>query len=425
MKIVIRGRKLAVWALLLSGLVVCLLTATLAANYISGSARNQTEDKPAAGDEVVLLRLQDMQEEARTKTDARGMFAFQIQNPHKQYLVRVIHQGVNYDQIAFSGSALSLSVFDTSPKVDRIAGNIEILRAGTNGNLLHVSDMLEIENRSSPPITRAGPRTLDVYLPANARVDSVLAAGPAKIAVAISATPMQGEPGHYTVDFPLQPGATKFAFNYDVPYEGHAVFQTRHAYGLQQLAVMISPTMRFASSSSAFELLATGNRDYQAYATKQLRAGEAPRFEITGTGVLPTLAGRAQVPRGTPAAEPLRRADVNSSRVALLSLPRAVLPSQSAPRAWQWTVLGAMGAFVMCVVLLLIWRSSKLRNFGGTKATMARGTPLEQWRLLLDLKKELSKLEEDLNRGLITRREFDATSHALLQALERAVARVH
>jgi hypothetical protein len=39
--------------------------------------------------------------------------------------------------------------------VTAISGGIEIIRAGTQGNLLHVSDMVEIKNDSNPPMTRS------------------------------------------------------------------------------------------------------------------------------------------------------------------------------------------------------------------------------------------------------------------------------
>jgi hypothetical protein len=88
-----RGR-LAVLALLVS-----FSTATLGANNITGLVRNQSRGGPAAGDEVILVRLDGaMQVEARAKTDAHGSFTLNVQYPEKAYLVRVFHQGVSYDQ---------------------------------------------------------------------------------------------------------------------------------------------------------------------------------------------------------------------------------------------------------------------------------------------------------------------------------------
>jgi hypothetical protein len=106
----------------------------------------------------------------------------------------------------------------------------------------------------------------------------------------ISAQPVPGEPGHYTLNFPLRPGATKFAFNYDAPYSGRAAFQTRRAYSVLQLAVMIPAAMKFSSrssglsGSSGFETLPVGNRDFQVHAVNRLHAGKGPEFEISGTG---------------------------------------------------------------------------------------------------------------------------------------------
>lgn len=281
------GARLTMRALWLLVLLAGVSTCGLANNRLRGVARNLSRNEPAAGDEVILLRLdQGMQEEARSKADPQGAFAFSVEYPDKLYVVRVMHQGVNYDQQVSPQDAVLLDVFDAARKVRKVAGTIEILRTGTNGSRLHVSDMYEIENRSDPPLTQASERTFEVYLPAAAEMDSVLAAGPGKIAVLISARPLAGEPGHYTVNFPLRPGATKFAFNYDLPYDGHAVFQTRRVYTLEQLAVMIPPTMRFSSSSTAFENLPAGDTRYRVQVANQLSAGEGPGFEISGGGAI-------------------------------------------------------------------------------------------------------------------------------------------
>src|SRR3954468_6290115 len=82
-------------------LAVALLLSTLAsAQSLTGTVKNSTTGKPAAGDEVVLLSLgQGMEEAGRTKTDSKGNFSFKLdaQGPH---LVRAIHQGVTYHRMA-------------------------------------------------------------------------------------------------------------------------------------------------------------------------------------------------------------------------------------------------------------------------------------------------------------------------------------
>jgi hypothetical protein len=357
-------------------LLACFSTAALGANNITGSVRNQSRGEPAAGDEVILLRLdREMHQEARAKTDALGAFTLTVQYPDKPYLVRVVHQGVSYDQQASAGDALSIQVFDAARRVQGVTGSIEILRTGTTGKLLHVSDLYDMRNESSPPLTQAGERTFEVYLPARAKISSVLAAGPGEIAVMISTAPVPGEPGHYAVSFPLRPGATKLAFNYDLPYDGHAVFQTRHTYPLQQFAVMIPPTMKFSSLSPAFKTLATGNTRYQVQAANQLKAGEGPEFEVSGTGALPPLEDQTR-------SQALSHSPAQSN--STLSAPgRAALPSlastesrskrtQSPP---QSLVLDGVTSVLLAACALLVWRARKARNFSAAQTVAPPARP--------------------------------------------------
>jgi hypothetical protein len=354
-------------------LFACFSTVAQRTNNITGSAHNQSRGQPAIGDQVILVRLdRGMQEEAHAKTGAQGAFTLPVQYPAKTYLVRVVHQGVAYDQRASAGDALSVQVFDAAPRVRGIIGSIEILRTGTNANLLHVSDLYEIKNESSPPLTQASGRTFEVYLPANAKMDSVLAAGPEKIGVLISAAVVPGEPGHYTVSFPLRPGATKFAFNYDLPYDGHAVFQTRRQYPLKQLAVMIPPSMKFSSGSPAFDILATGNSRYQVRAANQLKAGEGPGFELSGSGELPPLRDqdKPQAQSLSPAVpNPIGAAQVHAALPSLASIDS---PSKQLQPPSQSLVLGGVTSVLLAACALLVWRERRARNFSAAKTVVPR-----------------------------------------------------
>jgi hypothetical protein len=340
------------------GLIAACSPAVLATNPITGVARNRTRGEFAAGDEVILFRLdQGMQQEARTSTDSQGSFTLKVQHPDKLHLVRVVHQGVNYDQQARSGDAVSIDVFDAAGKVRGVRGSIEIVRAQSIGNRLHVSDMVEIRNDFSPPLTQAGERTFEVYLPAHAKIDSVLAAGSGKIVVLISATPVPGEPGHYAVNFPLRPGSTKFAFNYDVPYDGHAAFRPKLVFPLQQLAVMIPPTMRFRSWSPAFQLLSTGDNDYQVHATRPLRAGEGPQFEVSGTGALPPINAGAQSkahPQTGVVSDSVIPPPVSPGSPAPVAAQSGLAPASSTSLQW---IFGATTVIVAGGCGFLIWRT--------------------------------------------------------------------
>src|SRR5262249_44356093 len=121
-------RTLSLWALLTLG-VSMTLSAAGTGNTIRGSAQNLSRGQPGAGDEVILFRLNRMPDgemqpnaEADSKTDAQGEFTFTVPYPDKTYLVRVVHQGVSYDQQASVGDNLSISVFDATPRVATITG---------------------------------------------------------------------------------------------------------------------------------------------------------------------------------------------------------------------------------------------------------------------------------------------------------------
>jgi hypothetical protein len=203
-----------------------------------------------------------------------------------------------------------------------------------------------------------------VYLPAAAKIDSVLAAGPGKIGVMISAAPAPGEPGHYTVNFPLRPGATKFAFNYDLPYDGHVVVHTKHEYPLQQMAVMVPTAMKFSSRSKEFQVLPAGNDKYQVQAVNQVKAGEGPTFEVSGMGAPPPLGEQAKSQVASPiqvasnskaSSSPPSRIDTHSVASGVLSLAQTQRPS-------QLFVLAGVGVVFIAASVFLIWRRRVARQ---------------------------------------------------------------
>ena len=74
-------------------------SAGAASATIKGTVTNKTTNKPAAGDDVVLIRLsQGMQESTRSKTDAKGRFSLDVPDPGGVHLVRVTHDKANYFQ---------------------------------------------------------------------------------------------------------------------------------------------------------------------------------------------------------------------------------------------------------------------------------------------------------------------------------------
>ncbi|MBO0911376.1 MAG: hypothetical protein J2P13_06245 [Acidobacteria bacterium] len=440
--------------MLLSGLALAagLLSPArvLAEDFIRGSVENLSRNQPAAGDDVVVLGMDRAAGSgppavARAKTDAQGAFLLPVPGSGTAYLVRVLHQGVSYDLRASAGDNLSIAVFDAQPRVPAISGSIEILRLGTRAaagqKLLHVSDMYEIRNDSNPPITKAGASTFEVYLPANAKIGSVLAAGPSprleggqeaaqdEIGRMISAKPVAGEPGHYTVNFPLRPGASKFAFNYDLPYQSHTLFETSRQYSVQEFAVMMPWTMRFSSPSSAFHPLTKSQDQYQVEAVTQLKAGRGPQFEVSGYGApppFPTKKKEQVQPHspGLPSSAGNRSADNRSTPTLPVTRPRPGSKSGETPSWWRWPVLA--GCLVLaCFLVVLARRPQWLNALRRASERLGVPRPASQSPAssVENLKQKLFQLEIDRVRKSISSEEYSSARLALEETVKRAALR--
>jgi hypothetical protein len=163
------------------------------------------------------------------------------------------------------------------------------------------------------------------------------------------------------VNFPLRPGATKFAFNYDLPYDGRAVVHTKHKYSFQQMAVMVPTAMKFSSRSKDFQILPAGNDKYQVQAANQVKAGDGPTFEVSGVGALPPIGEQAKSQAASPTqvasslSPPSHVADPHSVAAGVLSLGQTQRPS-------QWLVLAGMTFVFVALSVFLVWRRLATRQ---------------------------------------------------------------
>src|SRR5262249_60939290 len=127
----------------------------------------------AGGDEVVLLNLAEgMQEAARTKTDDKGNFSFNLSDTGLPHLIRVIPQGVTYHRMAPPGTtSVEAQVYDVAKKVDGISVTADVMRIQAENNNLEVVRVFAINNASNPPKTQMNDQNFEFYLPEGAQVD--------------------------------------------------------------------------------------------------------------------------------------------------------------------------------------------------------------------------------------------------------------
>jgi hypothetical protein len=260
-----------------------------AADAIAGKVRNRTTNKPAAGDEVILLRLENgMEQESSTRTDAEGSFVLPMGAVNAKYVIRVWHKGVNYDQSLNAQRPLQIAVFNSVPHIRDLQGKIGIVQVESDGASLKVTEMYAIDNQSVPQVTQSRADNFKIALSPHATLDSIAARKDGGVWVNLTPIPIPGHQAGYAVDFPIRPGGTQFKFIYHLPYAGPAMIRVRLAYPVRSFAVMHPQSLTFKSSiPAAFTSpgMTQGLQVEQAVARPLVR--EIPSFEISGMGFLP------------------------------------------------------------------------------------------------------------------------------------------
>jgi hypothetical protein len=339
-------------ALLLLVCGSCALSA-FAADTISGRVRNQTTGKAAAGDEVILLRLQNgMEEEARARTDAEGAFSLPLFAAEAPRILRVLHQGVNYDQSLSGKGPLEIAVFDAVPRIRELQGTIGIAQVESDGEMLKVTEMYSIANNSAPPVTQAGPHNFEISIAQKATLDSLMVKRGGGVWVNAVPVPIKGQQGRYAVDFPIRPGDTLFKFVYHLPYSEPTRLQVKLPYPIRNFAVMHPPSMSFRpSSAAAFTSpgIAQGLRVEQAVGRPVVR--DVAAFEISGIG----LAAQNQPASASPAMAPAAAvASPKPETPASVTLAGAPGPLENR----VWVLLSGIAA-IFSAIAYAVWKRRK------------------------------------------------------------------
>jgi hypothetical protein len=273
---------------------LALLTTCLAATFASaatlrGVVENGTTGKPAAGDNVVLISLANgMTEAGRTQTDARGRFGFTVTDNGAPLLIRVLHQEVAYHELAKPGAGtIRVRVFEAAPQLDHISVSGDAQRFQADADTLQVSEVITVRNSSDPPRTLINDRTLEIQLPAEAKIDSGLVqpAGGQRLKL----MPIPDQQGRYHFRYPLRPGETRFGIVYRLPYSGEAMIEPKILYPVERFVVMLPKSMRFeARAAGVFQPTIT-KADANVHMTAAMKPGETPAFRVSGKGVLQEL----------------------------------------------------------------------------------------------------------------------------------------
>jgi hypothetical protein len=256
--------------------------ASLAAS-LGGTVTNKTTGKPAAGEDVVLINLQNgMQEAGHTKTDSHGNFTFDT--PDGPHLIRVDHQKASYFRPAPPGTqSVAIDIYDVAEKV-KIEAWVARVEADNQG--LHVTHNYFVQNDSQPARTQFSDHSFEMYLPTDAQIEGSAAQSPGGMAVTSAPVPM-GDPGHYAFIFAIRPGETRFQVTYRIPYSGNYTFKPRISLPADNVAVLLPLAMKFYPSNSALYQSIQDQPGMQTFLLRNASPKQSLDFTVSGTGSLP------------------------------------------------------------------------------------------------------------------------------------------
>ncbi len=440
-------RKLAQSALL--GAILSLAVASSAAQTLSGTVTNGTTGKPAAGDEVILINIANgMDVVASTKADSRGKFSFKLTNSAEPHLIRAVHQGVSYHQMAPPGTnsvdiSTEVEVYDVAEKVAGLSVTADVMRFQADGGTMQGVRLFVVSNTSSPAKTQMGDRNFEFNLPAGAKIEQLQARAPNGQPISADATP-ESEKNRYAIAFPLRPGETQFQLEYTLPYSGEINFDPKPLYPAEHVVVMLPKTMQFqAANASSFQSMQDPNQsDSNVEVAQQTKIGQALGFTLKGNGVFAESSGAAASGAGQEQDQmPTQGRDGNSSDNRPGGGLGAPIEAPDALQEYRWYILGGFG------VLLFIggWMVTKRKPLTAVAAASSasnaalRATPVaatapaakssssssssSSSMLLESLKEELFQLELERKQGKITPADYEKAKAALDQTLERALKR--
>lgn len=403
----------------------CALPA-LAAGPIAGTVTNRTTGKPAAGDDVVLIRLQQgMQESTRTKTDARGRFTLDVPDDGI-HLVRVTHDKANYFKPVQPGTqSIEMDVFSAAPKVKGVTEEADVLRIQTEpgGKQLKVIENFFIKNDSKPQMTQFSEVPFELTLPDGAIVDGSAALAPGGMPVQAAPVPLP-QKGHYTFLFPIRPGETRFQVTYHIPYSGSFTFRPNPSLPTDTIAIMMPKSMGFKADDQAPYSAVTDEVDAQTYVARNVNPGQPLSFTLTGTGALPRdtqnpAAGQSAA-EANANAQPDANGNPDQSKFGGGMAKPLDPDAEHDPWAkYKWWILSGL-ALLLAVAAGVLLRKPAAAPVVSEAAPVA---PVPSASLQQVLKEEMFQLETDRLQNRISEQGYAEHKRALDLILRRALNR--
>jgi hypothetical protein len=194
-------------------------------------------------------------------------------------------------QVPVSGGDqnIDIEVYDhtTSWKdVDLVVPHLAATRAG---NELHIEQMYEIDNNTSPPKTVAAKDgAFRMWLPAD--MDSITECYVMTGAMPLKVSPVPTDvKDMYSIDYPVRPGQTRLAISYYIPYPDKVTMNMKFVADLSHMSVFaVDSTLTVSCDAPSFAKQASVH-GMSAYTIHSIAANKA--IALTFSGGDPNFAG--------------------------------------------------------------------------------------------------------------------------------------
>jgi hypothetical protein len=424
--------------------ILSLTLGSAAAQTLTGTVTNGTTNKPAAGDEVILINLANgMDVAGSTKIDSNGKFSFKVTVPGP-HLIRAVHQGVTYHQMAPPGvNTADVNVYDVATKVTDLSVTADVIRFQADSGTMQGIRLFVVNNTSSPAKTQMNDHNFEFYLPPGAKVEQLQARAPNGQPIPAEAVP-QAEKNRYAIQFPLRPGETQFQVEFTLPYSGEIKIDPKPLYPAAHLVIVLPKTMQFkAANPPSYQSMQDPSQgDSQVEVAQQTKPGQPLAFTLQGNGVITespgeTASGAAQQQDQQQQGRDNRSSDNRPG--GGLGVP---IDAPDALQKYRWpilfgfAVLLAIGGWVVTkrqpATSMAATSAAKPGAAASDHSTALRPTPpasainapvAKSSMLLEALKEELFQLEVEKKQGKITPADYEKAKAALDQTLDRALKR--
>ena len=281
-------------ARVLAALLLALSTvvSNAGAYSIKGTVKNGTTGAGVSGANIVAIQPSAGMKEVGSTVVKDGAFVLDgLPDGAPMFLLRTEYDGVPYNTVVMEGThEVNVDVFESTTSWEGVEIIVPHLAVARQGDGLHIEQLFEIDNQSSPARTvSVKDGAFRLWLPSD--MDSITDCSVIAGEMPVQRTPLPtSTPDVYSIDYPLRPGITRISISYAVPYaSGSYTLKAKYPLPIAHMMVFaVDSTLHVASSTHEFSTQQSVH-GMSAYALHGVAPGK--EFALTFAGGDPNFAG--------------------------------------------------------------------------------------------------------------------------------------